>query len=958
MRALRGSIVAAALVAAACGDNRSSPADAAEAVPAQCADRQDNDGDGRIDFPNDPGCAAPGDEDERDDCPDGAGCPECANGLDDDANGARDYPGDPGCDSAADPSELADDPSACGAGLRIEPLPVSGVLQGTLEITSASALPTACSGGTGAPGIAYLFVLTEPTVVVASTDDPSTTVDTTLSIRSKDCAAAGALLGCNDNITTSNRRSRLAVSLMPGTYYLIVEGYDVFGIGAYHLVVQQFTGEGKPCTAPADCGPGLVCRVPAGETARVCARPVCSDGRDDDGDGRIDYPVDPGCVAMDDATEDDECPGGATCPVCSDAIDNDGDGKTDYPLDPSCPSAAGTSEACAGEQDAIASLATGVTTGTLVGAHDDHDPSCGSNGGADLIYTLTVPAMATLRLSTEGSAVTDTILSLMRTACTEPGLACNDVGGPNPGPSVIALTGVPAGTYFVAVDAYNAAIAPDSFQLAVTGTVAAGASCEGALFASGAFTCAGGLVCDGAPGARTCRSDCSDGVDNNGDGTIDFPNDPGCSAANDNSEDDVCPGPSCPACHDGIDNDGDGDIDFPFDTSCDSASDTRETCVQTEPIAVVTAPLMLGSTAGQTNDAEPSCAGPTGSGPDVALQLDLPKLDSLTLDLLAAHDTVHALYDASCGPAGELVCRDPLALSTVNLPAGRYFLIVDGYFPTSAGDFMLTTHGVVSPTGSCEGALFASGALTCAAGTTCSGPPGARTCRAQCSDGIDNNGDGAIDFPADPGCASATDDSEATVCPGAQCPVCANAIDDDGDTAIDYPADFGCIAAGGTTEVFCGAEADFGGAIAAPATTGTLAGKSDNFAQSCQSMTGNDMTFALTLPVPVRTLVVDTVGSTIGDTVLSIKDANCGFELACDDDGAPGADARSMIKLGDVAPGSYAITVDGYFMGNNGPFVLNVAGTVAVGTACTSPLFASDVLRCPFGTRCIAGTCN
>lgn len=31
---------------------------------------------------------------------------------------------------------------------------------------------------------------------------------------------------------------------------------------------------------------------------------------------------------------------------------------------------------------------------------------------------------------------------------------------------------------------------------------------------------------------------------------------------------------------------------------------------------------------------------------------------------------------------------------------------------------------------------------------------------AQCADGVDNDGDGKIDYPADPGCASATDDSE------------------------------------------------------------------------------------------------------------------------------------------------------------------------------------------------------
>jgi len=37
--------------------------------------------------------------------------------------------------------------------------------------------------------------------------------------------------------------------------------------------------------------------------------------------------------------------------------------------------------------------------------------------------------------------------------------------------------------------------------------------------------------------------------------------------------------------------------------------------------------------------------------------------------------------------------------------------------------------------------------------------------------------------------------------------------------------------------------------------------------------------------------------------------------------------------------------------------VLNIKGTVAPGTVCTSPLFTSGVLVCPTGTTC-AGTCQ
>jgi CSLREA domain-containing protein len=53
-----------------------------------------------------------------------------------------------------------------------------------------------------------------------------------------------------------------------------------------------------------------------------------------------------------------------------------------------------------------------------------------------------------------------------------------------------------------------------------------------------------------------------------------------------------------------------------------------------------------------------------------------------------------------------------------------------------------------------------------------------------CNDGIDNDGDGLVDFPADPGCSSATDDSEhSPLSP------CDDGIDNDGDGFIDYRVD-------------------------------------------------------------------------------------------------------------------------------------------------------------------------
>jgi hypothetical protein len=72
-----------------------------------------------------------------------------------------------------------------------------------------------------------------------------------------------------------------------------------------------------------------------------------------DGDGKIDFPLDPGCTSLSDDSEDsDTCardPRGSGCPKCGNGIDDDGDGLIDYQpnpalSDPGCLSRADDSE--------------------------------------------------------------------------------------------------------------------------------------------------------------------------------------------------------------------------------------------------------------------------------------------------------------------------------------------------------------------------------------------------------------------------------------------------------------------------------------------------------------------------------------------------------------------------------------------------------------------------------------
>ncbi|MEE9218343.1 MAG: hypothetical protein V3U98_04680 [Acidobacteriota bacterium] len=65
-----------------------------------------------------------------------------------------------------------------------------------------------------------------------------------------------------------------------------------------------------------------------------------------------------------------------------------------------------------------------------------------------------------------------------------------------------------------------------------------------------------------------------------------------------------------------------------------------------------------------------------------------------------------------------------------------------------------------------------------------------------CSDGIDNDGDGFFDYPADPGCTSLDDTSERE--PNG--PVCDDTFDNDSDGLADFPDDPGCTSAFDTDE--------------------------------------------------------------------------------------------------------------------------------------------------------------
>jgi hypothetical protein len=707
-------------------------------IPPQCADGRDNDGDGKTDAPNDPGCFAPNQDSEEDDCPDGPNCPECSDGKDNDDNGQTDFPNDSGgCMSAADDDEYTQNPVACGAAVRIEKMPYDGHITGMLDAAMPSSLNSMTCGGGGSER-AYELRITEPKVVVATSDMSGTTADTVLYIRSADCSNPANELACNDDISTTNDKSSITKAIStPGTYYLVVDAHDSASAGPFDIQVTFFAGEGQGCAGATDCGPGLVCRVPKGQTAKVCAKHVCDDDVDEDDDGKNGYPNDPGCTSATDDDEGDSCPGvGPNCPECSDGVDNDGDMKTDYGMsgDTTCSSASSASEACV-STDGVEQLTQPSTPGTTVGAHSDVAAcTVATSSAPDKTYRIDIPAMTTLTIDAynDDTLDWDGVLSMFNSTCAGTALACEDV------PETIEVTNQAAGTYYVVLKGYYTAES-GPFTLNVRGTIKNGESCESALAQSGAITCGTGYICKGTVGARKCQqAQCSDGINNNdGDSKIDFPFDPGCSSISDDDETDPT---TAPVCSDGTDNDGDNLTDFAQDWGCAGAAGTSEKFCPMETdiaaTALITAKETLGTTAMMANDFNPGTpclySNTSSNAPDITLGLQLPvPVATLVIDTIGSgFDTVLSVRSVQCDQ--QLACDDEGGASSnsskitmSNVWPGNYAVTIDGY-STKSGAYKLHVTGTVAAGTSCTSPLFSGGAnavLVCPTGTTCTGTP-------------------------------------------------------------------------------------------------------------------------------------------------------------------------------------------------------------------------------------------
>jgi hypothetical protein len=217
---------------------------------------------------NTPEAPAPGDADAPDTAAPGdtGVSPDVAEvGRVDGGGGSDVVDGGGGSSDVVDASSPVDLPSAEDARADAPP-PVDGPVEGCSTPRATLTLPgtvmpirastrkssrvggSSCQTRATGPGDFYELIITARTMVTVSTDNVGTGLDTILSIR-RSCSDLSSEVACNNNSVGSRRfrASLLRTLLEPGTYSLLVEGFDG-AAGEYVL-----TATSNPPAANALC---------------------------------------------------------------------------------------------------------------------------------------------------------------------------------------------------------------------------------------------------------------------------------------------------------------------------------------------------------------------------------------------------------------------------------------------------------------------------------------------------------------------------------------------------------------------------------------------------------------------------------------------------------------------------------------------------------------------------------
>jgi hypothetical protein len=225
---------------------------------------------------------------------------------------------------------------------------------------------------------------------------------------------------------------------------LVVDSYSA-NIDTYVGITMASLGVGAlcdPASSTITCATNRCWDNGAGEFR--CAATGCTDGVDNDGDGKVDYPADPGCTSHAADEETDPTP----LPTCSDSIDNDANGPIDWPGDRSCFAASANTEGfCRGAS--VAADLTGMSlpimvAGTTVGGSTVINSYCSYSSSPERAYRWTAPEAGHYRVQMQAFAIgpNPTLNVWKGGACSGDPLRCtNDFWNYRPAVEFDAATG-------------------------------------------------------------------------------------------------------------------------------------------------------------------------------------------------------------------------------------------------------------------------------------------------------------------------------------------------------------------------------------------------------------------------------------------------------------------------------------------------------------------------------------
>ncbi len=447
---------------------------------------------------------------------------QCSDGQDNDGDGRTDFPNDPGCSSGTDTNEgdgQTDIAIAMTGPIAVAP---NGLLTYNVALTN---------NGPDAATSPVSFKVNAPTDFTFLTENSSP--ECHLGQGVVDCTGITLLIGQQKNFVITFRAPPQAVAQVHTGFFAWLFGLN-------------------PAQAATSCGTfisnqAVVTGTPQGDpnqannqssvlsTQYACANVQCSDGVDNDGDNLIDG-ADAGChtdgnagnPGSYDPNDNSEQNAIVQCRarVTFTKVENTGNGNANASVR-------------LNNGDVIASGQSFDLTNTSgqalvdTGGYDQNSPSLAVKRGANFIDVVA--------FGNQGFADTEAYYAYVT---IDNGFFTSDTNG-TPG-------------FGVAEGEGNGHYGWDSIHYSHDDEIFTNGSHTASVFlgvSTNSDSARINYTCNGNPSPNPPQ--CSDAIDNDGDGFIDHPADPGCSSPNDDSENNN----PVPQCSDGVDNDVDNAID-------------------------------------------------------------------------------------------------------------------------------------------------------------------------------------------------------------------------------------------------------------------------------------------------------------------------------------------------------------------------------------------------------------